>query len=239
MSIGLGWTLRKGWGSAPIDRRGYKLFTGKLETLELTVDLAPSASETKTAGVPVDDLVGLFIWTNERATMGRGALASEVHTLSMSGPPTAGSVQLSNGVDLTGAIAWNASAAAVKTAVEAAGNIGAGNVASVTGGPLPNTPVVITYGGTLAGVNVTDWTLIADSFDFDGTASVVTTTQGGGSGGLSDLVTLNPTSPYEWHVGNAGGKSHPWTADVSQLTFTNLSAARRTLIRFTAFWRSS
>lgn len=80
-----------------------------------------------------------------------GASANDVQMLSISGTPTGGTFVINltiNGVAIsTGAIAYNATASAVQTALAAV--LGTGNTAC-TGGVLPGTPVVITFQGLLA-----------------------------------------------------------------------------------------
>ena len=64
------------------------------------------------------------------------ALASALQTLSVSGGPTGGSFTLSFGGQTSAAIAFNATAAQVQTALTALGGIGAGGV-TCAGGPPP------------------------------------------------------------------------------------------------------
>jgi len=76
-------------------------------------------------------------------------------TLTLSAPATAdGSEQLRASVDATTtALAYNATAAQVQSALEALSIVGRGNV-SVTGGPAAGTPYRMTFIGALAGVDV-------------------------------------------------------------------------------------
>lgn len=74
---------------------------------------------------------------------------SEVQTLSITGTPTGGSFKLAFRGPFTGSIAWNATAAVIQTALDALSTIGTANTL-VSGGPLPATPVVITFQGSLA-----------------------------------------------------------------------------------------
>jgi hypothetical protein len=79
--------------------------------------------------------------------IGNSAPRNDVQTLSISGNPNAGSFTLFFGNLQTGPIAFNATAAQVQAALVAI--LGNNNVA-VTGGPLPSSPVVITFEGALA-----------------------------------------------------------------------------------------
>lgn len=74
---------------------------------------------------------------------------SEVQTLTITGTPTGGTFVLQFKGQRTAAIAYNAAAAAVVSALEALSTIGAGGV-TATGGALPGTAVVITFAGNLA-----------------------------------------------------------------------------------------
>jgi hypothetical protein len=78
-----------------------------------------------------------------------GAVGAAVQTLTVTGTPTGGGFTLSFGGQTTGSIPFNATAAAVQTALTALGSIGAGNVVCA-GGPLPGTAVTVTFAGSLA-----------------------------------------------------------------------------------------
>lgn len=69
---------------------------------------------------------------------------NEVQTITINGVPTGGTFTLTYRGETTAAIAYNANAAAVQAALQALGQIGAGNVV-VTGGPGPGTPYVVTF----------------------------------------------------------------------------------------------
>jgi hypothetical protein len=74
---------------------------------------------------------------------------NDKQTVTITGTPTGGTFSLTfNGASSAG-IARNAVASAVQSALEATATIGTGNVVC-TGGPLPGTPVVCTFAGTLA-----------------------------------------------------------------------------------------
>lgn len=87
-----------------------------------------------------------FFWADEAAPDPR-----EKQTLTITGTPTGGTFTISFGGQTTAAIAYNAAASAVQTALVALTSIGAGNVI-VTGGTLPGTAVVLDFSaGALAG----------------------------------------------------------------------------------------
>jgi hypothetical protein len=107
-----------------------------------------------------------------------GGGTSEVQTVTISGGPTGGSFTLTFDGATTGAIAYNATAATVQTALEGLATVGAGNVA-VTGGPGPGTPWTVTFTGALSVTDVPQMTA-------DGT---------GLTGGTSPSVTVSTTTP--------------------------------------------
>lgn len=104
---------------------------------------------------------------------------NELQTLSISGTPTGGTFTLTYAGQTTSAIAYNATAATVQTALVALSNVGSGQI-TCTGGTLPGTPIVITFAGTLAN---TDVSLITSSSSLTGgtspAISLVETTKGG------------------------------------------------------------
>jgi hypothetical protein len=101
---------------------------------------------------------------------------SEVQTVTITGGPTGGTFTLTLSGETTAAIAYNATAADVRTALEALSNVGTGNV-TTGGGPLPGTAVTVTFDGSLG--NVAQMT--ATSSLTGGTSpavTVATTTEG-------------------------------------------------------------
>jgi hypothetical protein len=77
----------------------------------------------------------------------------EIQRIAIEGTPTGGTFTLSFSGSTTAPIPWNATAAQVTAALEALPTIGAGNV-TASGGPLPGTPIDVTFIGALAGRDV-------------------------------------------------------------------------------------
>lgn len=104
---------------------------------------------------------------------------NEVQTLTITGSPTGGTFTLTYSGQTTASIAYNANAALIQTRLEALSNLAPGDVVC-TGGSLPGTPVVVTFGATLAN---TDVTLITSTSSLTGGTSpqinIVETTKGG------------------------------------------------------------
>lgn len=102
--------------------------------------------------------------------------SDEVQTMTISGTPTGGTYTLEFDGQETGALAFDANAAAIQAALEALSTIGSGNV-TVTG----TGPYVITFAGELAGFNVV--TIVADDALLTGgtdPAVAIVVTQPGG-----------------------------------------------------------
>ena len=112
-----------------------------------------------------------------------GTEADAVQDIDITGTPTGGTFTLSFGTETTSAIAFDANAAAVTTALEALNNIGTGNI--VVTGTNPN--FVATFGGTLANTKVP--VLTADGAALTGGTTpdvTVTNTTDGATG--NDLI---------------------------------------------------
>lgn len=109
-----------------------------------------------------------------------GLQGNEVQSVAITGAPTGGTFKLTYAGQTTGNIAYNATAAQVKTALVALSNITAGDV-DTAGGPLPGSAVTVTFKGALADADVAEMT--ADGALLTGGTSpavaVTTTTPGG------------------------------------------------------------
>lgn len=109
---------------------------------------------------------------------------NEAQTVTITGTPTGGTFTLEYDGETTAAIAYNATAAAVKAALDALPNIIVGDVV-VTGGPGPGTPYVVTFVGVLGGENQVEMTA-AHEFTGGTTPDVAVTTTTPGVGGATD-----------------------------------------------------
>lgn len=134
-----------------------------------------------------DGTTGLTAGTTYFAAPATGLLTAtesagtnEVQTVTVDA--TGGTFTLAYDNEVTSALAFNVSAADMKTALEGLPGLQAGDVATVTGGPGDaggTTPYVVTFGGRLAGTNVI--ALVADGGSLTGgagTATVATQTAG-------------------------------------------------------------
>lgn len=111
--------------------------------------------------------------------------ASEVQTVTITGTPTGGTFTLTLNGETTAGIAYNATAAAVESALEALPSLAAADV-TVTGGPGPGTPYVVTFGGAYAGTNVAAMTASAAGLTGGTTPAVTVTTTTAGGGTATD-----------------------------------------------------
>ncbi|MEV8101076.1 hypothetical protein [Streptomyces sp. NPDC088135] len=130
---------------------------------------------------------------------------SEVQTVTVTGTPTGGTYTLTFSGQTTAGIPYNATAAQVKTALEALSNINPGDVA-VAGGPHPGTAVTVAFSGQYAGDNVAQMTASGTNLTGGTTPAVtVATTTAGGAASASDgtevlagflvsEISFNPTS---------------------------------------------
>jgi hypothetical protein len=102
----------------------------------------------------------------------------EVQTVTVTGSPTGGTYTLTFSGQTTSGIAYNATAAAVQSALEALSNVESGDVVCA-GGPHPGTPITVTFGGQYDGADVPQMTASA----------------AGLTGGTSPAVTVTTTTP--------------------------------------------
>lgn len=109
-----------------------------------------------------------------------GGSTEEVQTVTITGTPTGGTYTLTFNGQTTAAIPYNATAAQVRTALEALSNIGAGNV-TTSGGPHPGTAVNVTFVGALANTNVAQMTATGSLSGGSTPAVAVTTATAGGT----------------------------------------------------------
>lgn len=106
------------------------------------------------------------------------AVTNEVQTLTVTGGPTGGTFTITWSGQTTAALAYNATAAQVQTALEALSNIAPGDVA-VTG--AAGGPWTLTWGGTQLGENVAQPTT-TETFTGGTTPDItIATTTAGGS----------------------------------------------------------
>lgn len=154
-----------------------KITLGELTvTANLTFEADQATVDTEMANWDAETarLVRLHFGGNEVIDVG----VNEVQTLTEGTAMTAGTYTLLFQGQTTSAIAYNATAATIQTALENVPAIGPGNVL-VTGGPVDTAPATVTFIGALSGSNVPQLTSVQSSLT--GTFTHATTTPGTGS----------------------------------------------------------
>ena len=167
----------------------------------------------------------------------------EVQTVTISGTPTSGTFTLTLSGNTTAAIQYNAAASAVRTALEALPNIGAGRV-TVGGGPGPGTPYTVTFSSILG--NPAEMTA-AHTFIGGTTPNVAVTTTTPGTAielttlpaGFVDLGYLSKEDGATWAretelsevtaIGASEAVRSDITSDVNTLAVTALETKLQTL----------
>lgn len=139
--------------------------------------------------------------TKVKVYAGLGTNANDQQTVTITGTPTGGSFTLTFNGQTTAAIAYNAAASAVVTALTALSNIGVGNV-TATGGALPGSAVVVSFAGLLGNLP----------------QNVMTASGAGLTGGSSPAVTVTHTTPgttAEKIIGVFDGPDHDFFGNAS------------------------
>ena len=110
----------------------------------------------------------------------------ELQTITVTGGPTGGTYTLTFSGQTTAAIPYNATAAQVRTALEALSNIEDGDV-TVAGGPHPGSPVTVKFtGGAHQGEDVAQMTATASLTGGTTPGVTIATTTAGGAATASD-----------------------------------------------------
>jgi hypothetical protein len=151
-----------------------------------SMDVFPIRVASQSPQYTVDNQAAQFMATcsiTSRPLQGAAvplAGTDEVQTVTITGTPTGGTFTITFSGQTTAAIPYNASASAVQSALEALSNISSGDIV-VAGGPLPGTPVTVTFsGGSYDGADVPQMTATASFTGGTSPAVAVTTTTPGG-----------------------------------------------------------
>lgn len=172
-------------------------------------------------------------------TLTSGTPTNEVQTVTITGTPTGGTFTLTFNSQTTAAITYNAAASAVQTALIALSNIASGDV-TVTGGPGPGTPYVVTFGGNYIYTDVPVMTAAGSFTGGTSPAIAVTTTTPGSAIDLTPLPSgwedLGWTSGDGVNYGRqtevsdvtSFGSVEPTRSDVTKDTITMQVTAQET-----------
>lgn len=133
-------------------------------------------------------------WGRGPYAVDRAVGTDEVQRATISGTPTGGNFTLTFNGQTTANIAYNATAAAVQTALQALSTVGAGNV-TVTGGPGPGTPYTFTFTNDLGQANQPALTATASFTGGTSPAIAITTITPGTAPAPAPLFqALSPTA---------------------------------------------
>jgi hypothetical protein len=159
---------------------------GTTATDTITLDLTAFTANTHYPNGYIPSGIVLAKRTTDSLYQPYAGAAAEVQTATITGAPAGGTFTLTYAGQTTAAIAYNATAAAVQTALEGLSNVSPGDV-TVTGSA--GGPYTITFGGRLAG----------DQPAITATASLT----GGTSPGVTMATTAaggDPTYPAAGHL---------------------------------------
>jgi hypothetical protein len=135
--------------------------TGPTFDYRLAMEIIPkSAILTVDNRLPLFDLTPVTLSAGSRIRVeGTTGVGYEVQQISVTGNPTGGTFRLqlnaAGSTAITAAIPWNATAAQLQKALEDLPNVNVGDVA-VLGGPLPGSPLTVTFQGALANANIAE-----------------------------------------------------------------------------------
>ena len=151
---------------------------GPLPGTAVNITFTGTLAATDVAAMTAD--ANKLIISITTTTAGSAAI-NEIQRLSVSSTPTSGTFTLTFGANTTSAIAYNATAATIQTALEGLASIGAGNIAC-TGGPINTATVICTFQGALASTNVATMTSASSLLGAAPTITVAVTTSGTAAG---------------------------------------------------------
>lgn len=145
-------------------------------------------------------------------------VVNEAQQISITGGPTGGDFTLTYDGQTTAAIAYDAAAAAVQTAIEALSNVGTGNV-TCAGGPLPGSAVTATFVNELgAAWGVDPVQMTADSSGLTGGSSPSVT-----------VTTATPAATYGTAIPDLQGFSISFTNNLVRKWYAGRNIETRSL----------
>lgn len=179
--------------------------------------IVPGSTKKQQAALAVtkSKTVAFYLYSNTEVTLAYNGV-NEVQTVTISA--TGGTFTLTFGGYTTSAIAYNATASAVQTALQALTSIGSGNV-TVSGSA--GGPYTVTFVGDLGLTNVAQMTGSGASLTGGaGTVTIATTT---GGAAPDDSWTLKAGQPEVWDSGGIFTNRMP--GDLANVFITNSSTA--------------
>ena len=188
------------------------------ENLAAGGSLALQSNSWTAPGTSSGNLVAVYMLSSQPLTIQtNGAGTIGVQDITLTGGATGGTLALCYGGAVTAPLAYNASASAVQTALQALSTIGSGNV-TCTGGALGSAAVVCTFGIALTGATVP---LITSNISgLTGGTPVITIANA--SGTPQDVIQLAANNDLSWD--SQKGYPCPFLGAVTALYTTNTNA---------------
>lgn len=193
----------------------------------LAVDIGvfgQTARQHQAFAVTASAVQSIFITSDQPVTIYTNGTDAQ-QTVTITGSPTGGTFTLSGTTPAawtTAGIAWNATAAQVAAAVQAAIVLVSGGALTTvagTGGPLPGSGVILTFGGTLAMTVVATITATLSGLTGGSPACTPTSTTSGVA--PSQTWALGAGQVIAW-AAQDGIFSNPITSNITQLSVSNL-----------------
>jgi hypothetical protein len=185
--------------------------SGPLPDTSVTITFGGALANTDVAQISVDD-TGLLV--SVATTIVGTKAVNELQTLSTDTPPGTGTFTLTFGGQTTGNLSWNATAASIKTKLEALTTVGTGNV-EVAGGPINSSKVRVEFKGSLSTVDTALMTATSSMTQTSPVINVAITTTG--SPGVNEIQVLEGSdlSGGTFTVASSGDVTDSLAFDVS------------------------
>lgn len=201
-------------------------------TAQLTFEASSSLVDTEYANwdAETNRLIALEFGQNEQI---EASPTNEVQTLTEGTAMTAGTYTLSFRGATTTALAYNATAATIQSALEALPSIGVGNV-TVTGGGIDTSPATVTFVNQLGGMNVPQ--LTSGQGSLTGTFTHATTTPGVGYKRAVQVVLPGAWSAVDTTGEDEGTRTYEFTLQAIYDTTNTYSLQINCYTSRTAAW---
>lgn len=203
-------------------------FAGSADTTLRSNVTVPAGTVLQTIPLAVTkSLVQQFFWSSTQAITLYFNGEKEVQTVTITGSPTGGTFTLTYSGQTTAGIAYNATASAVQSALEALSNIAVGDVvvSGSAGGPY-----TVTFTGTLGLTNVATMTASGAGLTGGSTPSVgIAVVTEGAAADASWSLAAN--DPQVWRT--PGIFANPMPGNLTKLHVTNAgTSSARVQVRF-------
>lgn len=214
----------------------YKLAVGAASTVQgvdtiaatsaVVADLVVNAGAADVSApfsVAFASMQSIYMQATQPVTLKFGG-TDEVQTVAITGVPTGGTFTLTFASQTTAAIAYNSTAAAALPLIAALSSVGTGNVA-VTGGPLPGTPLSVTFKAAKGKANQAAMTFTSSLTG--GTTPTVVIAEATAGVAPDKTISLAAGIPQYWSVNSMF--ANPFSANLATVYATNATGAQATV----------